>query len=144
MDPQQMLLLEAGYAAFRFSSLRRSMLSGCGHGVFVGITNTDFNNVMDAGSTFAATGAAISVASGRLSFVLGLQGPCVTLDTACSAALVAVQGSMMAIQSGHCGTGLATAVCLVLTPHISLRYAAAGMLGHRRGELGAASSGQTQ
>eukprot|EP00964_Phaeocystis_antarctica_P095599 scaffold62037_cov51-Phaeocystis_antarctica.AAC.1 len=62
-------------------------------GVFLGICSNDFAEVLRASpagrSVYAATGSSHSIAAGRLSFVLGLQGPCVSFDTACSSALAA-------------------------------------------------------
>ena len=48
-------------------------------------------------SVYAATGSSHSVAAGRLSYVLGLQGPCVSFDTACSSALVAGHAAWRAV-----------------------------------------------
>ena len=98
MDPQQRLLLEVGYEALHGAGRRRAALLGGGDGVFVGIERPDWALLQARAPTarssvYAVTGDTASVASGRLSFVLGLQGPCVSVDTACSSALVALHGA---------------------------------------------------
>ena len=76
-----------GYEATHVARLRRVELLGHDAGVFVGIMNTDFA-VVTAGSesVYTATGSQLSIASGRLSFALGTQGPCATIATACASA----------------------------------------------------------
>ena len=78
-------------------------------------------------SVFAATGGSHSIASGRLSYVLGLHGPCVSCDTACSAALVAGHLAASALRNHECPRALAAAVNLMLAPTVGARYALAGM-----------------
>ena len=95
MDPQQRLLLEVGYEAMHAASLRRGELLDRNVGVFAGIMNTDFEALVGRGNVYAATGTQVSIASGRLSFVLGTQGPCASVDTACSSALVAIDAAML-------------------------------------------------
>ena len=128
-DPQQRLLLEYGYAALHASAYSRNELQGSDTGVFLGITNADFATfLVGSTSVYAATGGTISIASGRTSFVLGLQGPCESIDTACSSAIVAVHSAALSINKGDCAIALATAVNIMLAPHVSISYAAAGML----------------
>ena len=118
MDPQQRLLLECGYAALHTAALDRSALSGSLTGVFLGIASTEFAQLLAlspaGGSVYAATGASLSIASGRLSYVLGLHGPCASYDTACSAALVACHAGLRALQRTECTAGLVTGVNLML------------------------------
>ena len=86
MDPQQRLLVELGYAALHASSQRRVTLMGGDSGVFVGIERPDWALAQPSSvrsSVYAVTGDNVSVAAGRISFVLGLQGPCSSVDTAC-------------------------------------------------------------
>ena len=101
MDPQQRLLLEHGYAALHDASLDRVALNGSLTGFFLGIASTDFAQVLPftpAGSSvYSATGSSLSIAAGRVSYVLGLHGPCVSYDTACSAALVAGHAAVRAL-----------------------------------------------
>ena len=91
MDPRQRLLLEHGYAALHDASLGRAALGGSLTGVFLGFAGTEFEQVLaaapESGSVYAATGSSSSIASGRLSYALGLHGPCASYDTACSATL---------------------------------------------------------
>ena len=78
MDPQQRLLLERGYEALHARQLVRSALSGALVGIFIGVEMHDFEVVLAAspqgGSVYAATGSSLSIASGRLSYALGLHG----------------------------------------------------------------------
>ena len=93
MDPQQRLLLERGYEALHGAAMRKASLQGSLCGVFLGVWTPEFNDVLArspaALSVYSATAAMCSVAAGRVSFVLGLQGPCLSYDTACSSSLAA-------------------------------------------------------
>ena len=102
MDPQQRLLLERGYEALHAAGHDRASLLGSNMGVFVGIAANDFAEVLKASpqgqSVYAATGAAHAIASGRLSYIFGLQGPCAAYDTACSSTLTACHAALRAVQ----------------------------------------------
>jgi len=106
MDPQQRLLLERGYEALHASGLDKAALVGSGTGVAVGIGHVEFGRLVLSGplrhSVYAATGSSLSIASGRLSYVLGLQGPCAAFETACSASLVACHSALRALQHAEC------------------------------------------
>ena len=134
MDPQQRLLLELGYVSLHGSGRRRASMVGGETGVFVGIERPDWAAIhllMPAsgfGSSFLVTADSVSVASGRLSFALGLQGPCGSIDTACSSALVSLHGLTLALRSVECEDGAAASVSLKLLPHPTLAAAGVGML----------------
>ena len=131
MDPQQRLLLERGYSALHEAGLDRSGLNGRPTGIFLGIASNDYQAVLASspagGSVYAATGSSMSIASGRLSYALGLNGPCVSFDTACSAALSAGHTGLRAIQNAECMYGLVSGVTLMLAPGIGTSFAIAGM-----------------
>lgn len=93
MDPQQRLLLEIGYDALHGSSLRRAGMIGSDLGIYVGIMHTDFAKVGKFTSVYVATASQHSIASGRLAFSLGTQGPCLSIDTACSSSIVALNSA---------------------------------------------------
>ncbi|KAH8091987.1 ligase [Aureococcus anophagefferens] len=108
-------------------------------GIFVGLSFHDWAlaNFWDGKpqsrrSVFASSGSFTSVASGRLSFVLGLQGPCSTINTACSSGLVALQGAHDATAGGDAASGaLACGVNVVLEPTISINFAVKGITSPR-------------
>lgn len=131
MDPQQRLLLERGYTALHEASMQRASLFGSLCGVFVGIGSVDWQAILadapSGGGVYAATGSSHSIAAGRLSFFLGLQGPAVAIDTACSSALVAAHGAVRALQQREMTSGLVVGVNLMLTPNNSSSFALAGM-----------------
>ena len=131
MDPCQRLLLERGYEALHDANLGRLALGGSLTGVFLGFAGSEFGATLAAspagGSVYAATGASVSIASGRISYALGLNGPCVTYDTACSAALSASHAALCALQLGACDTGLVVGVSLMFAPAIGTAFAVAGM-----------------
>jgi acyl transferase domain-containing protein len=98
MDPQQRLLLEVTWEALEDAGVPAASLEGSRTGVFIGIANEDYSRLrghdrsdLSAIDLYAGTGTAYSVAAGRIAFFLGLQGPTMAIDTACSASLVAVR-----------------------------------------------------
>ena len=106
------LLLEHGYAALHASSQRRETLTGGDCGVFLGIERPDWalaQPPVARGSVYAVTGDNVSAAAGRVSFVLGLQGPCLSVDAACASALTALHVAWRAVGSGECGSAAAAA-----------------------------------
>ncbi|MCO7194237.1 type I polyketide synthase [Pseudonocardia sp. McavD-2-B] len=120
MDPQQRLLLETAWEAFERSGIDPAGLRGSRTGVFVGTNGQDYTHLVLASADdmggYAGNGLAASVLSGRVSFALGLQGPAVTLDTACSSALVGLHLAAQAVRSGECGLALAGGVTVMTTP----------------------------
>ena len=78
--------------------------------------------------TYLATGGANSVASGRISYVLGLHGPSLSLDTACSSSLVAVHLACLSLRVGDCRMALAGGVNLILEPDISITLSKSRMM----------------
>jgi NADPH:quinone reductase-like Zn-dependent oxidoreductase/3-oxoacyl-(acyl-carrier-protein) synthase len=135
MDPCQRLVLEFGYVALHRAHLDRATLSGSLTGVFLGFAGTEFAQILGAspagGSVYAATGSSVSIAAGRLSYTLGLHGPCVTYDTACSAALAACHAGLRAMQLAECKAGLVMGVTLVLALGVGMSFAVAGMTSAR-------------
>ncbi len=134
LDPQQRLLLEVSWEALeRVEIFPRKSLAGSRTGVFVGIGGTDYGQLaMARGSAaidaYVGTGVAHSVAAGRLSYVLGLQGPCLAVDTACSSSLVALSQACDSLRAGQCDLALVGGVNVVLAPETSINFSKARML----------------
>ncbi|WP_437512398.1 SDR family NAD(P)-dependent oxidoreductase [Sorangium sp. So ce1099] len=126
MDPQQRLLLEVAWEALEHGGQRVGELSGTETGVFVGWMYTEYGTLgggsLERLDGYAATGSAGSVASGRLSYLLGLKGPSLTVDTACSSSLVALHLACQSLRSGECDMALAGGVALMLTPRVFVDF----------------------
>ncbi|MCQ9178726.1 KR domain-containing protein, partial [Streptomyces sp. IBSBF 2953] len=106
MDPQQRLLLETSWEVLERAGIDPTSLKGSRTGVFAGAMYHDYSEAVAAGS----------LASGRISYALGLEGPSVTVDTACSSSLVAMHSAMQALRSGECSLALAGGVAVMSTP----------------------------
>merc|ERR1711965_479202 len=130
-DPQQRVVLEHGYAALHAAGFDKAFLEGSVTGVFVGIQALEFPELlvaMPAGSSvYSATGSAHAIACGRVSFALGMQGPCASYDTACSAGLVAMHAASSALVLGECVSAVAAGINLMLLPAACVGCAVAGM-----------------
>jgi acyl transferase domain-containing protein/NAD(P)-dependent dehydrogenase (short-subunit alcohol dehydrogenase family)/acyl carrier protein len=133
MDPQQRLLLEVSWEALENAGQNPNGLAGSPTGVFVGLCNNDyflmqFESGRGSIDAYVATGNAHSVASGRISYILGLQGPSVSVDTGCSASLVAVHLACQSLRSGECRMALAGGVNLILMPDTTIVLSKARMM----------------
>jgi len=131
MDPQQRLLLEITWQTFENAKIPPQQLRGSNTGVFVGTMSYDFLQTLTRPSHLdlhSATGVALSVASGRLSYFLDFQGPTLTLDTACSSSLVAVDLACQSLRSKECDLSLAGGVNVMTSPLMGVSEAAANML----------------
>lgn len=134
MDPQQRLLLEVSWEAVENAGISPLELTGTATGVFIGMSTNDYSkhhmnsNCADAIDIYSFTGAAPSIASGRISYFLGLQGPTMTIDTACSSSLVAVHWACRSLQKKEASMALVGGVNIMVTPENTIYFCKSGAL----------------
>ncbi|MES2222412.1 MAG: type I polyketide synthase, partial [Acidobacteriota bacterium] len=134
MDPQQRLALEVVWEALENSGYAPAQLRGTSTGVFLGIASSDYGQLhLETGDPQSmdahyASGVAHSIAAGRISYLLGLEGPSVALDTACSSSLVAVHLACQSLRAGDCTVALAGGVNLMLAPQTTALLSRVHML----------------
>ncbi|WBB98289.1 MULTISPECIES: type I polyketide synthase [unclassified Solwaraspora] len=120
MDPQQRLLLEASWEAIERAGIDPRSLRGSTTGVFAGVMQPDYDPGMfgsvEHAAAFRGVGLSQSIVSGRVAYLLGLEGPAVSVDTACSSSLVALHWAIQALRQGDCSLALAGGVTVISTP----------------------------
>lgn len=132
IDPQQRLLLEVTWEALENAGVPARSLSKAAAGVYVGVVGSDYallqsQNTMDM-DVFSGTGSSHSIIANRLSYVLNLHGPSITLDTACSSSLVTVHLACQSLRRRECELALAGGVNLVLSPELTMALTKAHMM----------------
>jgi acyl transferase domain-containing protein len=133
MDPQQRLLLEVAWEALENAGINADRLAETPTGVFVGMSSVDYLQLMRSAGlgsfdAYTASGAAHSIASGRLSYLLGARGPSVSIDTACSSSLVAIHQAVGSLRRGESSLALAGGVNLILRPDVTVALSKAHMM----------------
>ncbi|WP_068165890.1 type I polyketide synthase [Rhodococcus phenolicus] len=127
MDPQHRLLLESAWEALEHAGIRPDAPGLSDTGVYVGLMGGDYGfhlmtrRDVDA-EGYLMTGTSNSVASGRISYLLGFTGPAVTVDTACSSSLVAVHLAARALRDGECALALAGGATVMATPGVLIEF----------------------
>ncbi|GAA1374789.1 SDR family NAD(P)-dependent oxidoreductase [Streptomyces beijiangensis] len=120
-DPQQRLLLETAWESLERAGIDPETLRGSDTGVFAGLAYFGYGNHFATHESIAGygqVGSLLSVASGRVSYTLGLEGPAVSTETACSSSLVAVHQAVQSLRQGECALALAGGVTVMGMPQV--------------------------
>ncbi|WP_151483664.1 type I polyketide synthase, partial [Streptomyces albicerus] len=123
MDPTQRLTLEASWEALEDAGIDPTTLRGSDTGVYAGTVSSDYGpSTLPELEGFRVTGTQSSVMSGRVAYSLGLEGPAVTIDTACSASAVALHLAANALRAGECSLALAGGVTVLAGPFLFVEF----------------------
>ena len=129
-DPQQRVALQVAAETLHSVGLRRGDLRGTATGVFIGAMAQEYGGPQYKGdgssNGYGLTGTSPSVISGRIAYHFGLTGPALTVDTACSASLVAIHQAVSALRQGSCEQALAGGVTVMPTPALFADFAKQG------------------
>ena len=131
IDPQQRLLLELAWEALEDAGMPASTLRGSNTGVFVGISGSDYwqlvSRDLSMSDAYVGTGTALSIAANRLSFAFDLRGPSIAIDSACSSSLVAAHLACQSLRSGESAVALVGGVNVVLSSAYAIILSKAGL-----------------
>ncbi|MGC2332319.1 MAG: beta-ketoacyl synthase N-terminal-like domain-containing protein [Candidatus Acidiferrales bacterium] len=133
LDPQHRIALEVAWEALENAGSSAAQAAERVAGVFLALSNSDYTRMVFNGDVsqldaYSCTGNNPSVAAGRISYTLGLTGPSIVVDTACSASLVAVHLACQSLRAQECHLALAGGVNLILTPDLHVNFSKARML----------------
>ncbi|MFL6653180.1 MAG: thioester reductase domain-containing protein [Sulfurifustis sp.] len=128
LDPSQRMMLDVTWEAFERAGYTMDQLRGSHTGVYIGVGKSYHEYGLACAGGLAdldgyyGTGSAASTMSGRVSYVLGLEGPTMTVDTACSSSLVTTHLACMALRHGECDLAVAGGVTLMLSADLHVEF----------------------
>lgn len=128
LDPQQRLCYQMVRAVIQDAGYSRGDLSGKRVGVFVGARQSGYASVLEkAGMHLGSSpflGVDNALLAGRISYSLGVHGPSLVIDTACSSSMVALHLASQSIQSGECDIAVVGGVSVTLDPEFYIQTSA--------------------
>lgn len=132
MDPQQRIFLEVVWKTIENAGYNPDDLSGTKTGLFVGISDVDYQELyldynLDK-EAYAAIGMARCILANRISYLMNWHGPSEPVDTACSSSLVAIHRAVQAIRNNECDMAIAGGVNTIITPTLHIAFSKGGML----------------
>ncbi|KAK6588732.1 type I fatty acid synthase, partial [Cryptosporidium xiaoi] len=130
MDPQQRIVLETSYEVIRAANIKEELVVGQQIGVFVGCCSNDWSYLQSRKgmAPFTGTGAANTTISNRVSYVFGIRGPSMTIDTACASSLTATCVAMDCLKNNECVGAIVSGVNALLSPNLFIAFCKARML----------------
>ncbi len=132
IDPQQRLFCEVAWEALSDAGTTDADARAGDVGIYVGLNSADYGQRVAADPAAApahfGTGTSFAATAGRLSHLLGLRGPSLVVDTACSASLTAVHLASQAIRARECSIAIAGGANVIAGPAISVAMGRAGAL----------------
>ena len=132
MDASQRKLLEVIYEAFENAGETLETISGSRTGVFVGNFATDHTVIQSRDSDhprpYVTTGSSLSLLSNRISYIFNLNGPSLTLDTACSSSMYAIHLATNALRNGDCDSAIVAASNWIIDPTMQIMMNKLGAL----------------
>ncbi|WP_269751376.1 type I polyketide synthase [Mycolicibacterium mengxianglii] len=135
MDPQQRVMLEVAWEALEHAGIASDQLAGVRAAVMMGVYYTEYQGISaanpDSIDAYSATGNAHSVAVGRIAYLLGLRGPAMAVDSACSSSLVTIHLACQSLRLRESDLALAGGVSLILRPETQIAMSKWGMLSPR-------------
>lgn len=124
IDPQQRIQLEVAYEALENAGIPMDRVRGSDTAVYVAVFSQDYAQMqfkdLDDLPKYHMTGTGNAIVSNRISYLLDLKGPSISLDTGCSGGLVAIHQACQSLRSRECGMALAGGVNLLLSPDLMI------------------------
>lgn len=127
LDPAQYLMLETCWEVLERAGYTNERLHGSQTGVFIGVSNLpayqeSSSKRLEDLDGYAGTGSSGATMSGRISYTLGLEGPSLTIDAACSSSMVTTHMACNALRQGECDIAISGGVSLVLSPALYVEF----------------------
>ena len=143
MDPQHRIFLECAWEALENAGYNSDSYQGrigvyAGHGLTSYLLSNLYSNrqslwALSGGQTFL--GNEKDYLSTRVSYKLNLNGPSLSVQTACSTSLVAVHLACQSLLNGECSLALAGGITISIPQKVGYKYDAGGIMspdGHCR------------
>lgn len=123
MDPYQRLFLQVAWETIEDSGLRMDEIKSSRTGVYIGCAPNIKDSYQNFILNYDKEAFPFSIAANipamipaRISYLLDLKGPAITIDTACSSSLVAIHQACEGIKNGDCDLAIAGAMKLHVVP----------------------------
>lgn len=128
LDPQQRLLLELTWEAFENGDLDITKYNGSDTGVYLGLASNEYTMAhlysgdLSNIDAYSLTGTCMSTACGRVSYTFGFEGPCLSVDTACSSVLTALHLACTGIKNRETSMAVVAGINLMISPVVNISF----------------------